>query len=187
MKGCVTTDDITNKPRNSVYPMISVDEALGIILKNTQIEEVEEVYYLDSLNRICACDIIAEQPLPPFAASIKDGFAVRLTTEQKNYKLLEDSSKINFVFDVIGVANAGDQLMNIDLKEGQCVKINTGAPVPFKADAVVQIEDTISLEKNSTGNDTKIQIVSSSVGCSGKKLEKIEIPIGQDIRPIGFF
>jgi gephyrin len=62
--------------------------------------------------------------------------------------------------------------------------------VPFKADAVVQIEDTISLEKNVKGNDTKIKIVSSGVcggGGSGTNTSnQVKIDIGQDIRSIGF-
>lgn len=92
---------------------------------------------------------------------------------------------------MIGSSNAGDDI-NIDLKEGQCVKINTGAPVPRKADAVVQIEDTISLEKNAKGEDTRIQIVSSTScggGCEHKreaaKSSKVNIQIGQEIRKVG--
>lgn len=73
---------------------------------------------------------------------------------------------------VIGTSNAGDT-KNLKLKEGECVKINTGAYVPESADAVIQIEDTISLEKNTLGEDTKI------------KIENSNIKTGQDIRAIG--
>jgi len=82
-----------------------------------------------------------------------------------------------FVFEVVGSANAGDKLINFNLKEGQCVKINTGAPVPLKSDAVIQIEDTISLAKDINGIDTRIEVISKTVG---------SIKLGQDIRPIGF-
>lgn len=168
--------------------MISVQEAINKILNESNHFDTEIVYYLDALNRISACEIKAQEPLPPFAASVKDGFAIRLTEEQKNYLLSnsEESNKVKFEFDVIGASNAGDDLINIDLKDGQCVKINTGAPVPLRADAVIQIEDTISLEKNSNGHDSKIEIVATT-GCGGTGGDgKIDLKLGQDIRPIGF-
>lgn len=166
--------------------MISVTEATNIILDQSDQIETEEIHYLDALNRVCASDIIAEEPLPPFAASVKDGFAIKLTQDQKSFLSKTKTSKTSFIFDVIGYSNAGDDLINIDLKEGECVKINTGAPVPLKADAVIQIEDTISLEKNSNGQDTKIEIVGTS-GCGGgSETSRIDLKLGQDIRPIGF-
>ena len=57
--------------------------------------------------------------------------------------------------------------------------------MPLKADAVVQIEDTISLEKDESGHDTKIEVVETST-CGGDLTKEINIKKGQDIRPIGF-
>lgn len=164
--------------------MISVDEAVSIILENTELIGTEDVFYMDALNRICSADVVAKEPLPPFAASVKDGYAIRLTNEQKEALASNNSKK--FVFEVIGAANAGDELINFDLKQGQCVKINTGAPVPLKADAVIQIEDTISVEKDHQGADKVIEIVGTS-GCGGQESHgQIDLKLGQDIRPIGF-
>jgi gephyrin len=169
--------------------MISVSEALEKILSNTDILETEDVFYLDAMNRVCAKRVIANEPLPPFRASVKDGFAVKLTAEQRKFIDINNQNSedenLRFIFDVIGSSNAGDEMLNIDLKEGQCVKINTGAPVPLKADLVVQIEDTISLEKNEKGVDQKIEIVSAS-GCGGGKKTSVSLKLDQDIRPIGF-
>ena len=131
--------------------MISMDEAHSLIIGNSKLSEIEEVYYLDALDRICAEDVLAKDPLPPFAASVKDGFAIRLNKNQRLFVDKKTEEAVEFIFEVIGAANAGDALINIDLHEGQAVKINTGAPVPLKADAVIQIEDTISLEKNKNG------------------------------------
>lgn len=131
--------------------MISMDEAHSLIIANSDLAETEEIYYMNALGRICAEDVLAKDPLPPFAASIKDGFAIRLNKEQIEFVKQKTDKNIEFIFEVVGAANAGDALMNIDLQEGQAVKINTGAPVPLKADAVIQIEDTISLEKNKDG------------------------------------
>lgn len=56
------------------------------------------------------------------------------------------------------------------LQQDQCVRINTGAPVPPGADAVVQVEDTDLLMASADGS---------------KELEiniKVTPYIGQDIR-----
>ncbi len=119
----------------------------------------------DALNRICAEDVVANDPLPPFDASVKDGFAVKLPA---NYE--KDD---NLVLNVVGSSNAGD-CFNIALDKGQCIKINTGAYVPPSADAVIQIEDTLSLQRNLIGEDTQILVPGSNVR------------LGQDIRPVGF-
>ena len=166
--------------------MISVDEAMKTILANSETNEKEEVYFMDALNRVSAASVFAVEPLPPYAASVKDGFAVKLSQEQKSFIQNKSGSKgVKFVFDVVGSSDAGDELIHFDLKENECVKINTGAPVPLKADAVIQIEDTISLEKNQYGQDTKIEIVGTS-SCGGGEANEIDIKLGQDIRPIGF-
>lgn len=181
-KSRITSRDITDRPRQSAYPMISVEEAISSVLASSETLETEEIPFMDSLGRVCAVDITARDPLPPFAASVKDGFAVRLTQEQKNYI---NGSKIDvkWVFKVSGTSNAGDSVIDMDLNEGECVKINTGAPVPLKADAVIQIEDTRALEKDpSTGLDTIIEITGTS-GCGGgDDCARVDIKLGQDIR-----
>jgi gephyrin len=173
--------------------MISVDQALTTILTETSPMSTESVSYWNALNRVCAQKVAASEPLPPFPASVKDGFAIKLTAEQKNALLLISNSSaeecaVRFEFNVIGASNAGDQVLSIDLKEGECVKINTGAPAPLKADAVIQIEDTISLAKDeTTGRDTRIEIVKTS-GCGGGGggvASGVNLRLGQDIRPVG--
>ena len=59
--------------------------------------------------------------MPPLAASIKDGFAIKLTAEQREH-VVNGGKRVPFVFNVIGSANAGDQVINVELKGGQCVK-----------------------------------------------------------------
>ncbi|KAH9488148.1 hypothetical protein Btru_064953 [Bulinus truncatus] len=56
---------------------------------------------------------------------------------------------------------------------GFCMRINTGAPVPAGADAVVQVEDTELVEASVDGK-TEIQV----------KILKFPT-VGQDIRPVG--
>ena len=59
-------------------PMMSVDEAVGIIAARvTAGGEVETVPLNQADGRILASDISAPLPLPPFTNSAVDGYAVR--------------------------------------------------------------------------------------------------------------
>lgn len=57
------------------------------------------------------------------------------------------------------------------LRSGFCVRINTGAPVPDYANAVVQVEDTKLVSTNELNEETEIEIL-------------VKPSEGQDIRPI---
>ena len=57
--------------------MLPVDQAVGIILDHTQPNSPMEVGRLeDALGCVVAESVCARQPLPPFPASVKDGYAV---------------------------------------------------------------------------------------------------------------
>lgn len=71
--------------------------------------------------------------LPPFRASIKDGYAVKSSGGGGKKR-------------VLGSVSAGIPTVSADFPIDACFKINTGAPVPHYADAIVQVEDTKLLE-----------------------------------------
>lgn len=97
--------------------------------------------------------------LPEFRASIKDGYAVKYGSKG--------------IKKVIGYISAGDPVNSVQFKNDECFKINTGAPVPEFADAIVQIEDTKLIEIDlSTGIEVKIEVL-------------VETSKGLDIREIG--
>ena len=57
-------------------PMMSVDEAVGIIAARvTAVHEVEAVSLGQADGRVLAGDILAPLPLPPFTNSAVDGYA----------------------------------------------------------------------------------------------------------------
>ena len=85
-----------------------------------------------ALNRVLAQDVKARDALPPFPASIKDGYAVVAADCPASLKVLGDSS-------------AGDAPEAVGVVPGCCVRINTGAPVPPGADAVVQVGKPVVL------------------------------------------
>ena len=58
-------------------PMLSVDEAVGIIAaKVTAVQEIESVPLVAADGRILARDVAAPLALPPFTNSAVDGYAV---------------------------------------------------------------------------------------------------------------
>src|ERR1700690_239336 len=59
-------------------PMMSVDEAVGIIAARVKaVQDIDPVALKDADGRILARDISATLPLPPFTNSAVDGYAVR--------------------------------------------------------------------------------------------------------------
>ena len=80
-----------------------------------------------------AVDISSKVSLPPFPASIKDGYAVRSA----------DGAGVRKVVSSIA---AGDDPSNIFVTSGFIARINTGAPLPKGADAVIQVEDTQGID-----------------------------------------
>uniref|UniRef100_A0A2M4AQU4 Putative molybdopterin biosynthesis protein n=2 Tax=Anopheles triannulatus TaxID=58253 RepID=A0A2M4AQU4_9DIPT len=117
----------TDDDRNSPYPMISVDEALQKILSTLPSIETAK----PQMSRV---------NIPPFRASIKDGYALKSIGGKGMKK-------------VIGYIAAGDAIVRTNFTIDECYKINTGAPLPDHADAIIQIEDTkvISRENDYEG------------------------------------
>ena len=103
---------------------------------------------------VLAEDVIAQENIPPFAASTMDGYGV----------LSADTTCERFV---AGEQNAGLRL-DLTVKEGTAVRIMTGAPVPAGADAVIPFEQTAE-------TDGRVRLL-SAVG-PGENIRAI----GQDI------
>jgi molybdopterin molybdotransferase len=113
-------------------PMMSVDEAVGIIAARvTPVQDVETVALTEADGRILAADISASLPLPPFTNSAVDGYAVRSRD-------LPPAGEAAFA--VSGRVQAGASPREA-LKPGHAVRIFTGAPMPDGADTVFMQED----------------------------------------------
>lgn len=137
--------------------MISVEEALNTILSNTAVLEHKKVV-IDNVNGLfLAEDVVSGEPLPPFPASVKDGYAV----------IAEDGPG---VYPVIGSVTAGS-IPPFKVQKGTVARITTGSAVPEGADAIVMVEDTVLLPKGEDGVE-KVQV-------------EVGVKKGQDIRPIG--
>ena len=113
-------------------PMMSVDEAVGIIAARvTPVAEVETVSLAQADGRILARDISAPLPLPPFTNSAVDGYAVR------SGDLPPQGEQ---AFAVMGRVQAGASAQE-PARPGHAIRIFTGAPMPDGADTVFMQED----------------------------------------------
>lgn len=114
--------------------MISVDEARARILECFSPLGGEKVSLLDALGRVLAEDIYARRSLPPIDNSAMDGFAIR---SEDTFGASKDSPVL---LKVAGDIPAGI-LPRKELRQGEAMRIMTGAPLPAGADAVVRKEE----------------------------------------------
>ncbi len=110
--------------------MISVDEALAIVLQRARKKKSILRPFNLCEGYILAEKIISHETIPPYDNSAVDGFAIRV----------EDAEKSNS-FKIVGTLHAGEIFLGA-LRRGEAVHIMTGAPLPKGANAVVKIEDT---------------------------------------------
>jgi molybdenum cofactor synthesis domain-containing protein len=90
-----------------------------------------EAALADVLGLALAAPIVAPHPVPPFANSAMDGYAVRAA----------DVADVPTELRVVEDVPAG-RVASRAVGPGTAIKIMTGAPLPLGADAVVRVEDT---------------------------------------------
>jgi molybdopterin molybdotransferase len=116
--------------------MVSVEQALEIVLRETPALPAEEVPLEHALGRVLARDVTADRDLPPFDRAAMDGYALRAADVEDPPVALE----------VVGEVRAGEWPA-LTVGRGQAVRIMTGAPVPAGATAVQQVEKTRPLDE----------------------------------------
>ena len=115
--------------------LLSVEEARARVLDAVAPGDVEEVLVGEALGLVSANEILASHPLPRFANSAMDGYAVVA-------KDVADASEETPVeLRVVGEVRAGDP-GEIQVDPGCAARIMTGAPLPEGADAIVMVEVT---------------------------------------------
>ena len=86
----------------------------------------------DALGCVLAAPVVAREPVPPFANTAMDGYAVRA----------QDTAGAPLQLRVVGELPAGRDPSGLHVGEGEAIRIMTGAPMPEGADAVVMVERT---------------------------------------------
>jgi len=116
--------------------LLSVEEARAAVLAAIAGPTESEMAYLaEARGRILAEDVMSLTALPPWDNSAMDGYAIR----SADVAAATDSAPVRL--EVIGEVRAGSA-PETAVERGTAIRIATGAPVPARADAVVQVELT---------------------------------------------
>lgn len=142
--------------------LITVDQALDLILDKTQALAVGQLALNQALNHYLAEDIYSEINLPLFSQSAVDGYAICAQAE------LEP----NAIFELIGEVQAGHH-STLQLKLGQAVRIFTGAKIPIGTTTVAR-QEIVKVQSSSTISITENLKIHADIRDVGE-----EIAIGQ--------
>ena len=111
------------------------DDALKFVLENIEDYGNENISVFDSYNRVLTEEVFAKTDDPPFDKSSMDGYVYK-DYNGKIYELIENN-----------IIAAGSS-KNIEVGEGECVKIMTGAMIPNGCNFVQRIEWTEEIKKD---------------------------------------
>jgi len=134
--------------------MIDIVEAQSVVLAHARPVSTITVPLGEAHGFTLAEPVLCDVDSPPFDRAVMDGYAVRAADVQKSPVTLR----------VVGQIAAGG-VPDKDLAPGEAMQINTGAPIPDGADAVVRVEET------ETGEG------------SGAVLIRVGVPPGKFITP----
>jgi molybdopterin molybdotransferase len=115
--------------------MLTVPEASARILEHIAPLPVERVPLLDALGMVLAESVRAPMTLPAWDNSAMDGYAVRGTN------IDGATAERPVTLRVLETVAAG-RFATQPVRDGEAIRIMTGAPLPDGADTVVRVEDT---------------------------------------------
>jgi len=156
--------------------LMPVKKAQKIINSSLKMVGVEEISLEDAHMRVLAEELTSLLNSPPFERSAMDGYAIRA---EDTFGFSEtDPAKLKIV-DSIGAG----QVSNAVVKNGEAVKIATGAPIPAGASAVVMEEYIVS-----DGDILKVEMTltpGENISPLGEDIEEGDIVLrgGKVLRP----
>jgi molybdopterin molybdotransferase len=154
--------------------VLTVDQALVRLKESVQpIKDIENLPLRSALGRILAETVISKVNVPAHINSAMDGYAIKFNDLDKQ------------PLKVIGTSWAGKPF-DFPVKNGECVRIMTGAKVPADTDTVIMQEhvdrdgDLISIKKQyKQGDNVRLAGEDLAIGdevlVSGKKLNPADI------------
>ncbi len=122
--------------------VVTVDEARRLFYGSFRIPVLrsERLPLMDALRRVLAAGVVSETPLPEFARSSMDGYAV---SARDTYGATES---LPALLKVAGEVLMGEKPL-VDVGRGEAARISTGGMLPAGADAVVMLEDTQAVQE----------------------------------------
>ena len=180
-------------------PLLTLEQALARISTSIQpIVEKEKISLSCAYGRVLAETVLSAINLPPERNAAMDGYAL------SSHDVLADQA---FRLNIVGTSWAGKPYGS-ELNRGECIRVFTGAVIPYNADSVV-MQERVEIEKTSIifpANTSAFEnvrqvgedITQGSPLCdSGKKLTsadigllaatgKAEVPVNRQIN-IAFF
>ena len=124
-----------------LFELMPVKDALKII-NNVKINKnTEKIYPDDAYNRVLAEDVEALFSSPSFDRSAMDGYAIKA---EDTFGFSDTNPAQLMIVDRIGAGTRS----YVNLKNGEAVKIATGAPIPQGANGVVMEEYTHEQDDN---------------------------------------
>ncbi len=127
--------------------LMTVDQALATIVNRVHALASESIPLQQALNRYLAADIHSEIDLPLFSQSAVDGYALC-----SNQLILENSK-----FKLVGEIRAG-QDQNLQLENGQALRIFTGAKIPEGTTTVARQEIVTALSPDQIQINVALEI-----------------------------
>lgn len=120
---------------------------------------------------LCAEEVVTERPLPGFDQAAIDGYAVRSVdvAGAGGRQVGDDGAPVDVVLPVVGEVAAGSRQAT-RLQPRQAVRVDTGAPMPTLADAVLPLDRT-------DGGRNRVRVLSSVR--SGDYVRRV----GDDVQP----
>ena len=128
---------------------IELTQALQIMARQPADPDTEQLMLPEALGRVLAADCMARLSIPPFDKSPFDGYAYC-------------TADVPGTLRIVGTAAAGCRELP-EIQAGQAVRIFTGAPIPYGADAVAKQEDvdadgeTVTIRQRAAGGTNIIR------------------------------
>ncbi|CAE6404803.1 unnamed protein product [Rhizoctonia solani] len=153
---------VSQRNRISPYPLVSMDEAIKLVL---QVSKPLEKVTLDVNSRLAGHvlseDVIAPHELPTSPTTNVDGYAVQVPYKKGIFKVLTPAT-----------LKLGSQV-----PADSVYRINTGAPLPPGTNAVIMVEDTqvdsqFAAEEGQEGEEKTVKLLA-------------EVDVGENVRKSG--
>lgn len=110
--------------------MITVEEAIAIIMDHTVDFGTEKVPLSNAINRVLKTDWFTDRDLPPYDRVTMDGIAIQFAHWENGQR----------AFTISGVAAAGMEPQTLSVAN-ECLEVMTGAILPQACDTVIRYED----------------------------------------------